>query len=226
MLIRYAFSIKNRKVDETFHELSTLISKERFQKMQKYHFEEDRIRSLYASILVRFILKKHYGIMDEELKIGKNEYGKPILTDYPEIHFNVSHSGDWVICAFSAFPVGVDVELNREHDIEIAKRFFAEVEYKTLLKSENTSDLFIKYWTLKESYVKAEGKGMSIPFDSFSFLVSGNEIELLVEGKPCNTYQFQTYQIEDDVTVATCSREAIEGTYEVVTLDEIIRVLL
>lgn len=226
MLVRYAFSIKGLEADETFHTLTQLLSRERYDKMQRYHFEADKFRSLYASVLLHFALKKHHSVNEKELKIVKNEYGKPSLQEYPDIHFNVSHSGDWVICAVSDFAVGVDVEVTREHDMQIAKRFYAESEYESLLASRQPSDLFVTYWTLKESYVKAEGKGMSIPFHSFAFDVSGDEITLQVEGKPCNTYEFQVYDIEEGVKAATCSQEPIEGQFTVVTLDEIKQVLL
>lgn len=226
MLIRYAFSIKGIEVDETFHALEKTISKERYEKMQRYRFEADRVRSLFAALLLRYALKKHYGIEGTDIEIEKNEYGKPELKNQKDIYFNVSHSGDWVICALSSYPVGVDVELNKEHDIEIAKRFYSEKEYKTLLESDNAKELFITYWTLKESYVKAEGKGMSIPFDSFSFDIKDRGIDLQVGEQLCDTYQFQVYKIADDVQVATCSQEPIEGEFQVIDLDEIKETLL
>lgn len=226
MLVRYAFNIQEIKVDDTFHALEEVISKERYERMQRYHFEMDKVRSLFAEVLLRYGLKRHYGLVGKEIQFNINEYGKPTLKEHEEIHFNVSHSGDWVICAISSEPVGVDVEQVKEKNIDIAERFYAKEEYQTLLGSENAVELFFVYWTLKESYVKAEGKGMSIPFSSFSFDLSGESIVLKVNGEVCHTYQFQAYKIAEDFVVATCSRETIEGEFIQVTLDELKETLL
>lgn len=55
--------------------------------------------------------------------IGK--YGKPFLLNSPHIHYNVSHTGDYVFCALADEPVRIDVELIKSVDLKIAKRFFA-----------------------------------------------------------------------------------------------------
>lgn len=226
MLIRYAFSIQGVEKEGVLNQLKEIISEERRKKMERYRFEADKIRSLFAEVLVRYGLKKHFGMEKEEVSIEKNEYGKPELIKRKDIHYNVSHSGDWVICAFSSFPVGVDVEIEKEHNLDIAKRFFDKTEYETLRECESPKELFISYWTLKESYVKAEGKGMQIPFDTFSFDIAHDEIKLQVEGKPCNTYEFQVYGIADGVQVATCSREPIEGKFKIVSLQDLVETLL
>lgn len=224
MLIRYAFSIQGVEKEEALNQLKEIISEERREKMERYRFEADKIRSLFAEVLVRYGLKKHFGM--EKVSIETNKYGKPELRERKDIHYNVSHSGDWVICAFSLFPVGVDVEIEKEHNLDIAKRFFDKREYETLRECESPKELFISYWTLKESYVKAEGKGMQIPFDTFSFDISPDEVKLQVEGKPCNTYEFQVYGIAEGVQVATCSQEPIEGKFKIVSLQDLVETLL
>lgn len=226
MLLRYAFSIQDVKVDDTFHALEQIISKKRYAKMQRFHFEVDKIRSLFAEVLVRFTLKKHFHIEGADIEFEVNEFGKPNLKGFPDIQFNVSHSGNWVICAVSESTVGVDVEEIKEKNLDIAERFYAKEEYESLVASTDKNELFIRYWTLKESYVKAEGKGMSIPFSSFSFDVSGEDIKLQVEGQPCNTYHFQVYKIGESFEAATCSKEKIEGEFIKVTLEEIKKTLL
>ena len=225
MLVRYAFNIQEIEIDDMFHELETLISEERYKKMQRYHFEIDKIRSLFAEILLRYGLKKNFSIEGAQIQFETNEYGKPHLKENSHIHFNVSHSGDWVICAISSKPVGVDVEQMKERNIDIAERFYAEEEYESLLACENVSELFFKYWTLKESYVKAEGKGMSISFNSFAFHI-GDEITLTVEKEICTKYQFQVYKIAEDFEVATCSMEPIEGKFQIISLTDIKEMLL
>lgn len=245
MLIRYAFNIQGIEVDELFHKLETLVSPERYEKMQRYHFEVDKIRSLFAEILLRYGLKIHFGMEGDVIQFETNEYGKPRLKGCEGIHFNVSHSGDWVICAISSEQVGVDVEQVKEKNLDIAERFYAEEEYQTLLQYEHPSELFYRYWTLKESYVKAEGKGMSIPFTSFAFRIEDtvsdrksetssdtnshkiyDKISLTVNNEICKKYQFQVYNIAEDFQVATCSSEEIEGKFKQITIQDIEATLL
>lgn len=226
MLIRYAFSIQNVEQDEVFQQLEKIISQKRYERMQKYRFPIDKTRSLFAEVLVRYALKKHFAIEGSKVSFTCNEYGKPFLEGYKNLFFNVSHSGNWVICALSDKPVGVDVEQIKEKDTDIAKRFFHEKEANAIHENVQDKELFFHYWTLKESYVKAEGKGMSIDFSSFAFTIDGADISLEVEGKECLTYQFQVYKIDEGTLVATCSYEPAEGEFEILTLDQIKETLL
>ena len=226
MLIRYAFSVKNIEVDDEFHQLEHIVSKERYEKMQRYHFEADKVRSLFAELLLRYGLKRNFGLEGKDIEFEKNEYGKPELKKQKNIHFNVSHSGDWVVCGISDKPVGVDVELEKEHDLQIAKRFYGKKEYAALQKCDNQDELFITYWTLKESYVKAEGKGLSIPFETFAFSINNGTISLEVEEQPCDKYEFQVYKIAEGVQAATCSMEPIKGKFELVSKEALMEVLL
>lgn len=133
------------------------------------------------------------------------------------------------------------MEQVKEKNLDIAERFYAEEEYQTLLQYEHPIELFYRYWTLKESYVKAEGKGMSIPFNSFVFRIEDmdsdrssdtnshkiyDEISLTVNNEICTKYQFQVYNIAEDFQVATCSSEEIEGKFEQITIQDIEATLL
>lgn len=226
MLMRYAFCVAGVEQDAVFKQLEHIVSEERYKKMQKYRFPIDKIRSLFAEMLVRYALKKHFAMEGAEIAFATNEYGKPFLKGVDNLYFNVSHSGDWVVCAVSDQPVGVDVEQIKENSYEIADRFFSEKEAKAIKESEMGQELFYTYWTLKESYVKAEGKGMSIPFSSFAFILEGEEISLEVEDNPCGTYQFQVYKIDEGTLAATCSYERPSGVFEQVSLAQLEEMLL
>ncbi|MBR3771827.1 MAG: 4'-phosphopantetheinyl transferase superfamily protein [Clostridium sp.] len=226
MLIRYAFCVENVEQDEVFHKLESVISEERYNRMQKYHFPIDKTRSLFAEVLLRYALKKHFAMEGTEIVFETNEYGKPFLKGEKNLHFNVSHSGNWVICGISDQPVGVDVEVIKERNTDIAERFFSKKEAQAIKDSDLGNDLFYQYWTLKESYVKAEGKGMSISFNSFSFAVDGEDISLELEGKPCHTYQFGVYKIDEETWAATCSCEPVRGIFEKITISQITEMLL
>src|SRR5690606_24435151 len=103
-------------------------------------------------------------------RLRSNEYGKPSLDD--NTFFNLSHSGKFVICAFHTQEVGIDIEEIKEIDLKDFKSIFTEEEKYKLKHSSNPLKDFYRYWTIKESVIKAEGKGLSIPLQLID--ASGN----------------------------------------------------
>ena len=104
--------------------------------------------------------------------------GKPFLKNFLEpLYFNVSHSEDRVLYAFSSdCEVGVDVEVARRlYDADaIARRFFAKRECNDifLLAGEERNVAFFRCWTRKEAFLKGIGEGLSVPLDQFEVPVS------------------------------------------------------
>ena len=97
------------------------------------------------------------------------------------IKFNISHSGTKVMCAVSDHDIGCDVEQIVDIDMEIAKRFFFAEEYEALMKCtcrESRNDLFFRYWTLKESFMKATGLGFELALDSFCIMLDSADISV------------------------------------------------
>lgn len=95
--------------------------------------------------------------------------GKPYLKDYPEIFFNLSHSGDYVCCAVGDEPVGVDIQKHVPVKAGLSERFFTEDENRQLkeLVGEEREQLFFRMWSIKESYIKFTGQGMKQGIDTF-----------------------------------------------------------
>jgi phosphopantetheinyl transferase len=106
---------------------------------------------------------------------GLNEYGKPFLRGVPEEEFNLSHAGRYVACAFDDRPLGIDIERRRPVKRGVATRFFApdEAAFLASLPPEEREEGFLDLWTKKESRVKWEGRGLSLPLPSFSVLAPG-----------------------------------------------------
>jgi phosphopantetheine--protein transferase-like protein len=103
-------------------------------------------------------------------KLSTDEHGKPYLVGHTDFHFNISHAGRYVVCAFSDAPVGIDIEVIASADMKIAERFFAGREKMYIF--EQTSEFaqreaFYRVWTMKEAYIKREGRGLGIPLPSF-----------------------------------------------------------
>ena len=100
-------------------------------------------------------------------------YGKPYLTAYPDIHFNISHCPGLAACAFSDTPVGIDVERIRPFRDRLLKKALSREEQLLLhrLGTEESAreDCFFRFWTLKESCIKQSGPGLTVPLSSYSF---------------------------------------------------------
>ncbi|MBA3008968.1 MAG: 4'-phosphopantetheinyl transferase superfamily protein [Desulfobacula sp.] len=150
-------------------------------KIDRYVFGRDRHNCLVTRGLLRFVLSWCTGICPSAFGFEENAYGKPGLipgvTDIP-IQFNLSHAGGLTACAVVLdHEIGIDVEdATREIDVNIADRFFSpqEADYLGQTRAQDKKAVFFDFWTLKESYIKAKGKGLSIPLDKFSFTIGKN----------------------------------------------------
>lgn len=150
--------------------LSWMSEEERTQH-QRFLRDEDRLLYLATRGLVRGALSCYEDISPHLWSFSTDEHGRPWIAGpvvRPSLIFNISHSQDLVVFAVSAGgALGVDVEgSDRRRDIlGIAKRFFAEREYKAIRSAptqEEQEALFSSFWTLKEAYMKARGLGFAL----------------------------------------------------------------
>lgn len=115
-------------------------------------------------------LKDLYQLNLEEEPIEKNEYGKPYLKNHDDVKFNISHSGEFVICAVGPSEVGIDIEQHREADYtRLAERAFLETECQEMAKLEDPKDYFFDHWTLTEAYLKWKGVGITTDLKALKF---------------------------------------------------------
>ena len=150
----YAEEIINTRISE--------ISEEKQERIKTVKRTETKASLLAGELLIRAALKNAHGL--ENVKIAVDEYGKPYLPEHPEIHFNLSHSGNIAVCTVSDVECGVDVEnASRPHDLMgIAGRFFSTMEQSAVMMSPNPTEAFCRLWTIRESYVKMRGTGFSM----------------------------------------------------------------
>jgi 4'-phosphopantetheinyl transferase len=121
---------------------------------------------------LRWLLGAEIGCRPEEVAIVYNEFGKPELCGGAGPLFNVSHSEGRIAIALGfGAPVGIDIERVRPGPEwpDLSRRYFAprEAEYIESLNPEQRNQAFFEIWTRKEAYVKAQGRGLSIPLDAF-----------------------------------------------------------
>ena len=124
MIYLYALQIVENQYDDEIGSLLAKISEERMLKAKKYTRRIDQKRCILGEVLLKYILWKHYGITSKEIGFRYNKYGKPLLIKPKGIHFNISHSGEWVLCGVSDTPIGIDVEGGMVEVVSIAERFF------------------------------------------------------------------------------------------------------
>lgn len=139
-------------------------SPERKRRADRYLRREDSLRCLAAEALLR------YALGADRFAIETGPFGKPRLPEYPDFHFNLSHSGNWVVIACGPTPVGVDVQQHRPDTdwISISRRFFSPEEQLMLRQAEDPCRSFHDIWTGKESYIKYTGTGLTQDLRSFS----------------------------------------------------------
>ena len=89
-----------------------------------------------------------------------HEHGKPFLTNYDSIEFNISHCRETIVTAISANPVGVDVEGRRKFSDTLLQRAFSDEEQALVRNSDEPELEFARIWTRKEAYFKLTGTGI------------------------------------------------------------------
>lgn len=148
--------------------LLELVGTQRGEKVLRYRMPDDRKRSLGAGIIIKKILNEN-GLSESDLKYSEN--GKPVADN---LFFNVSHAGDYVVGVSSDCEVGCDIEKIVSAPLEIAEHYFNGTEREYIKAADDKNRAFFTLWTLKESYMKMTGKGMSLSLDSFEILPAAN----------------------------------------------------
>ena len=117
-----------------------------------------------------------------------------------QVQFNLSHTRGLVAVALASRGViGVDVEEIDEAkaNLAIAEAYFARSEVEMLQKAppSERARCFFRLWTLKEAYIKAIGKGLSAPLNSFAFTFEPIRIAFLPgQADDASNWRFQPYQ--------------------------------
>lgn len=151
-------------------------SSERKRRADRYLRWEDKLRCVVADTLLKTALGT------EDYRVGKTESGKPYIESREDFHFNLTHSGRYVVIAFGDTEVGVDVQ---QHgvvtDMEaIAEHWFAPDEQEYVGENRLAAEQrFYEIWTCKESYLKYIGTGLHTDMHSFSVLAPEKGIRYL-----------------------------------------------
>ncbi|MFS1460162.1 4'-phosphopantetheinyl transferase family protein [Vibrio lentus] len=188
-------------------QLKKRLTTDEIAKVERYRMPSSQTQALYVRNYLRKVLSSYSDLMPEAWRFEYGEKGKPRLIEKQQIetglNFNISHSKEHLLIAVcqregKSLQLGVDIEHARSStNIDsIMKHYFSDTELTDLLKlnKEEQRERFFDLWALKESYIKATGKGLATSLRSFSFDFSN----LTEQTLPIHALDFQP-NLQDEI---------------------------
>ncbi len=218
MLRVYVLKINMQVFREREREYLSRLPAWRREKAERLIPPDARAASIGAWLLAEYVLEQEAGLRPGEYQITFTEKGKPVIRrdiagvesdkhkssvegkagagDEPPVCFNISHAGEYAVCAAASYPLGIDVECKDDPKLRVARRMFAEQEKRRLgltASEDNPKEcispsaapdvsaggqeeagggaeqmaVFRDIWTEKEAYLKFTGEGIAAGLDSF-----------------------------------------------------------
>ena len=148
--------------------LDALLTPAERQRATRYAYPADRLRFRVGRAGLRYLLGQRLGLLPAAVALGLGRFGKPQLAPPAGLHFNVAHSGEWVLIALASHPVGVDVEWQAPmlDFAGVAAYRFSAAEQLLLAQSPQPQATFYQLWTQLEARTKAAGLGLSAEADA------------------------------------------------------------
>lgn len=204
MLNIYYIDIDLLEFSSLIKKFDKIISSERKKKISNFKFDSDKKRSLLGEILILYALIFDFSINIKDIHFLKTRFGKPYLKNL-NLHFSISHSNAYVVCAVSTDLVGVDIEKYGVNHNNLWKYFhpYEQLDQKKDL-STNKINYFYDLWSMKESYTKYLGLGLLIPLNSFCIQIKNNEIEVFTEEKQKFSGNIDQLFIDSDYACSVC----------------------
>ena len=149
-----------------------VFSEYRARKIEATGHEAFKRERMAAAVLLSYALKRGFGLDERTLEFAEEDFGKPYITSYRNVHFNISHTDGYCAVAVSDVPVGVDIQFIKQKPndglVAIAKKYFSEYECDIQALNDDPA-LFYRLWTAKESAIKCTGEGISAGIRRYVF---------------------------------------------------------
>ena len=213
--------IHTRSINDDIDEAELLkwlsyLAKDQQERLMRFRFREDFLRSLFGEAILRIAAGKKIGVAPEKIKIARPEGKKPFLPDYPEVHFNISHSGVWAVCAIGDVELGIDIEEIKDKELKppLIKRVLTENEqrYLEMLPDTQRAAAFYRFWTMKEAYSKCIGRGLGIDPNKVDIEMDRKTVYLPDENRVWNG-MIQSIDFKDGYAMSVCAVHASEIGY-------------
>jgi 4'-phosphopantetheinyl transferase len=207
---RYQFSTDDRSI----------LSDSEKDAVSKFRFESDRYRFQLTRLFTRRILGRLLDVHPKDLQFRLGENGKPRIDETwmgdTDIQFNISHSKQMIVWGIArGVDIGIDTEnfTGKEFPPEVVGDVFdaGEIAYLSQIDAARRNQIAYTFWTLKEAFIKATGKGMSFPITQLCFnLISPDRIDFCPSKYDAihrDDWHFSTYQIDSSEIISLCSKK-------------------
>lgn len=181
-----------------------LLDENERQRAARVRHDGDRRRQVIARATLRRLIGPRLQIDPARLSFGRGEFGKPWVPGAGGLHFNSSHSGDWILHGLSAsVPLGVDVEAIPGAGFELGRyaQVLAPAEFERLaaLDAGERARAFVQTWVCKEAYVKALGHGLTHDLRAICIGPGAGAGPVLLDdaegGQPCGDWSFRMIDV-------------------------------
>ena len=160
-LLLYATEFPRQLPDAAFYHGLDRLPAALQPKILRYRRWEDAHAALLGKLLLLVALKEigSTATLDQLLY---TPYDKPFFPMGP--NFNISHSGNRVICGLTTTGrIGVDIEWVKPLSFDDFQTQFTPAEWQAIRGAPDPVAAFYRFWTAKESLIKADGRGLGIP---------------------------------------------------------------
>lgn len=205
--------------NDTLYE--AMLGSQELEQYRSLQYPETRFDYLLSRALLRTVLGGYLDCDPASLEFDRSEFGKPCLAGQSSsLCFNISLSEGLVLCAVSSGArLGADVEFHGHERsmLDVADQYFSALEIAELkrLPSAQQRQGFFRYWTLKESLIKARGEGLTVPLDSFSFRAVDGAAKLISypDGfiEASERWDFRCFEFGDDYSAAVSLARPIQS---------------
>lgn len=171
--------------------------------------KDQQQRMIIGDILLKFVLRHELCRIEKRLpSVIYSPLGKPSLSDWPDIAFNISHSGEWVTVVLASCEVGIDVEKQDPRFSKLEECILSPSERREYRTIQDHEAFLCERWVMKESFSKLIGVGLGYPFTEASFeKFTASEAVTYYENKCyfCRTYALDTLRSDKPYHLAVCS---------------------
>lgn len=146
--------------EEKQKEYLKFLDKEKLSQFNSATNQNRKKSILISHGFLKEAVAQEYNINKKDLVFSVTEKGKPFCRSHENIHFSISHSGDYFAVAISEKEIGIDIQTVKNFNEKLVDRVCCEKEKLFVNSSENKSKAFTEIWTKKEAYLKALGTGI------------------------------------------------------------------
>ncbi len=196
--------------EDHINHLRSFLAIDELEKNARYYREKDRQRHITSRAFLRNILSGYLDQPPKDIQFAIGTNKKPVLQNHSPLHFNISHTGEWILIAIGKNEIGIDVEkidLDVSHE-DIFPISFNDQEIAAIKSSPVPGESFYLYWTRKEALTKATAKGIDDDLKKIPSLDGTHTISNSISGNTW-TWLVTSFKVDDTYigSVASDTRE-------------------